>query len=80
MANVLETYDSIFCQAFGLRGDELEQLEYKVYPEWNSMAHLSLISALEEHFDINFDADDIFAFKSYTQGKQLLQERFGLEF
>ncbi len=79
MANALETYNAVFRQAFGLQDDELDQLEYKAYPEWNSMAHLSLISALEEQLDINFDADDIFAFKSYTQGKRLLRERFGLE-
>lgn len=80
MDNALQIYNAIFRNAFGLADDQLHQLAYKTYPEWNSMAHLSLISALEEELNINFEADDIFAFKSYDQGKELLHERFGLNF
>ncbi|MBP5769848.1 MAG: acyl carrier protein [Bacteroidaceae bacterium] len=80
MSNTLNTYNAVFRKTFGLSEEQLSQLEYKVYPEWNSMAHLALISALEEELDINFEADDIFAFKSYDQGKDLLHERFGLNF
>ena len=29
------------------------------FPAWTSMAHLDLMLALEKHFDIMFDADEI---------------------
>lgn len=79
MSKVLNKYNEIFKVCFNVEDAQLQELEYKVYPEWNSMAHIALISALEDEFDINFDADDIFAFTSYEEGKKLMKMRFGIE-
>ncbi len=78
MNNNLEKYKTIFRQQFNVEDEGLSQLEYKQYPEWNSMAHISLVGAIEEEFGICFEAEDIFALKSYEQGKELLKERFGI--
>jgi acyl carrier protein len=43
------------------------------------MAHIALISALEDEFGICFEAEDIFSFTSYEEGKNLMRNRFGLE-
>ena len=46
--------------------------------KWDSVAHMGLISELEEAFDIMFDTDDIINFTSYTCGIDLLK-KYGIE-
>ncbi len=78
--NTLEKYNAIFCDILGVDGSELQNAAYKEYPEWNSMAHIGLIAALEEAFNINFETEDIFSFSNYENGKQILSDRFGISF
>jgi len=78
MNEQLSKYNAAFQSVFNADEDALPQLVYKQTPEWNSMAHIALISALEDSLDICFEAEDIFAFTSYTEGKKLLNERFGI--
>jgi acyl carrier protein len=46
-------------------------------PQWDSVAHLSLISELEEAFDVMLEADDILHYGSYENGKMIL-EKYGI--
>ena len=79
MNELLNKYNTIFKSIFNVDDAKLKDLEYKGYPEWNSMAHIALISALEDEFGICFEAEDIFSFTSYEEGKNLMRNRFGLE-
>lgn len=79
MSDNIAKYNSVFQEVFGVGEGELKDLEYKKTGEWNSMAHIALISALEDAFDVNFEADDIFSFSSYEYGKKLLNDRFGIK-
>ncbi len=56
-----------------------ENLEYNSIPEWDSIGHMTLISAIEESFDISIDTDDIIDFSSYNQGKKILS-KYSVEF
>ena len=49
-----------FVEALGV--DEklvVDDLEYNSIAQWDSVAHMTLIAALEERFDIMLDTDDI---------------------
>ena len=46
---------------------------------WDSLAHMGLISELEEQFDILLDTNDILNYGSYENGKQILQ-KYGITF
>lgn len=37
-----------------------EDLAYQEIPEWDSMSHLLIVEALETHYQIKFEFDDIF--------------------
>ena len=78
MTQELDKYKEIFFNIFNVEESEFKTLEYKVTPEWNSMAHIALISGIEEAFGIDCDMDDIFAFTSYEKGKDILKTRFGI--
>ncbi len=76
----LEKYNSIFKKMFNVTDDQLETLSYRETAEWNSMAQIALVAEIEEQFDLDFDTDDIFQLMSYVIGKELLANKFSVEF
>ena len=39
---------------------------------WDSVGHMSLITELEEAFDVFFETEDLLALNSYDAGKKVL--------
>lgn len=76
----LEKYNNIFKKMFNVSDEELESLAYKKTTEWNSMAQIALVAEIEAQFDLDFDTDDIFLLKSYVIGKEMLANKFDVEF
>lgn len=79
MTNI-EKYNDIFKKMFHVSDDELESLAYKKTAEWNSMVQIALVAEIEDKFDLDFDTDDIFQLKSYVIGKEVLANKFSVEF
>ena len=50
----------------------VDTLEYNTIPQWDSIAHMALIAALEESFDIMMDTDDIIDMSSVAKAKEIL--------
>ena len=74
----LEQYNKIFMDVLGTDETALnENFTFKDVPQWDSVAHLSLISELEEAFDVMLEADDILHYGSYENGKKIL-EKYGI--
>ena len=74
----LEQYNKSFMDVLG--ADETvmnENFTFKDVPQWDSVAHLSLISELEEAFDVMFEPDDILHYGSYENGKKIL-DKYGI--
>lgn len=75
-----EKYNQIFQNVFGVGEDMLDaSFSYNSVPQWDSVAHLSLISELEDAFDIMFESEDILHYGSYENGKTILR-KYGIEF
>ena len=51
-----------------------EKLKYNDIPEWDSIGHMTLMSELEEGFNISIDTDDIIDFSSFKKGIQILKK------
>lgn len=78
MTNI-EKYDMIFTNVFGVNKAALnDSFTFKAVSQWDSVAHLSLISELEDAFDIMFGAEDILHYSSYENGKKILR-KYGVE-
>ena len=52
--------------------DQLPGLKYRGIPTWDSMAHMDLMSDLEEIFDIQISTVDVLDFADYNKGKSFL--------
>ncbi|MBR3721884.1 MAG: acyl carrier protein [Selenomonadaceae bacterium] len=76
-----EKYKAAFVKGLEIDESKLEGLEYQSIPEWDSVGHMSLISAMEDAFNIEMDVDDIIDFSSYEKGKEILAKSdYGVEF
>lgn len=64
-----------FKNGLGLQGEiTFETLEYSKSQGWDSIAHMQLIAAIEEEFDIMLDTDDVLAMSSYNVTKDILKK------
>tara|TARA_Y100001968_G_C19382263_1_gene730941 strand:+ start:804 stop:1052 length:249 start_codon:yes stop_codon:yes gene_type:complete len=67
-----QRYKKVFCDAFEIKEDILNKLEYQSITQWDSIGHMSMISLLEDEFDILMETDDIIDFSSFKVGIEIL--------
>ena len=68
-------YIEIFLKSFSIDKKKFnEKLKYNDIPEWDSINHMTLMSGLEEGFNISMDSDDIIDFSSFKKGIQILKK------
>ena len=73
--NNLDTYKKVFIEALDFDEKSFsENLKYQDIDEWDSIGHMSLISALEEKFSVTFETDDIISFDCYKRGIEILKK------
>lgn len=51
---------------------EVAELTYKSIPEWDSVAHMSLIAEIDSAFGIMLDTDDVLALNSFSAAEQIV--------
>ncbi|MEI7660931.1 MAG: acyl carrier protein [Bacteroidota bacterium] len=70
----IEKYNQTFVAIFGVKEQDLKKLTYQGIDAWDSVGHMSLVTGLEDTFDIMFETDDIIDFNSYLKGFDLLSK------
>lgn len=75
-----EQLKKIFSDSLGIDQEIVtDDLQYNSIPEWDSVAHMMLITALEDNFDIMLDTDDIINMSSPEKAKSILT-KYDVEF
>ena len=70
-----DKYIDIFIESLSIDKKKFnEKLKYNDIPEWDSINHMTLMSGLEEGFNISMDSDDIIDFSSFKKGIQMLKK------
>ncbi len=70
----------IFAEALEIDKSKIvDSLEYNTVPQWDSVAHMSLIAAIDSGFDIMMETDDVIDMSSYGKAKEILK-KYGVEF
>ena len=70
-----QKYQDIFIKSLSIDSKKFnEKLKYNEIPEWDSIGHMTLISGLEEGFNISMETDDIVDFSSFTKGIEILKK------
>ena len=64
-----------FVECFGISEDiVVDELEYASIPQWDSVAHMSLIVCLEDEFDIMIEIDDVIDMSSFKKAKEIVNK------
>ena len=72
-------YNNAIIRAFELTdSDDVTAVKSGETPNWDSLGHMTLISEIEDAFDIMLDPQDILAFTSYNDGICILK-KYGIE-
>ncbi len=51
-----------------------DDLKYNTIDQWDSIAHMTLIAAIEDAFDVMLDTDDIIDMSSVGKAKEILEK------
>ena len=71
----LEKYKKAFTDSLSIdKKNFTEDIEYNSIPEWDSIGHMTLMSGLEETFNITLETDDIIDFSSFNKGFEILKK------
>ena len=75
-----DKYIEVFKRIFDVEESALDSsFTFKDVKTWDSMTHLTLISELEETFDVMLESGDILHFGGFENGMKIL-EKYGVDF
>ena len=70
-----EKYKKTFIESLSIDQSVFkESIKYNEIPEWDSIGHMTLMSGLEEAFNITMETDDIVDFSSFEKGIEILKK------
>ena len=78
MLNIMtpyEKYDKIFIEVLNADVNDLSSISRTNHHAWDSLAHMSLIQAIEESFNCRFVFEDIVSFTSHQAGIDILKKK-----
>lgn len=65
---------NIFKESLSISDEKInDNLKYNEIEEWDSIGHMTLMSAIEEEFKITLETDDIIDFSSFKKGIEILK-------
>jgi len=71
----LEKYNNAFASVFNVDVSQLgPEFTSGGVDNWDSITQLSLVTEIEDTFDIMLDTEDILNFKSYEGGKSIVSK------
>lgn len=71
-----EIFSESLCIEITLVTDELA---YNSISEWDSIAHMALISEIDDAFDTMLDTDDVLDISTFAKAKEILT-KYGVNF
>lgn len=71
----LDKYNQIFAEIFEVESNVLNsEFHSDSVENWDSVTQLTLVNEIEDQFELMLDTDDILNFKSYDEGKRILDK------
>ena len=77
--NEIHRLDVAIRTSLGLTDDvDLASAAYGRTEGWDSVAHMKMIAAVEDAFDIMIDTDDVIAMSDYPTVRRILRSPYGV--
>lgn len=75
MDSSLEKLKDAFVQAIHVSPqDDFDSLAYGQTPGWDSVAHIKLVAAIEEAFEIMLATNDVIGMSSFAKAKEIVSK------
>ncbi|MDC7807949.1 acyl carrier protein [Luteimonas sp BLCC-B24] len=66
---------AVFARVLGIDAAQVtDDLRYNSIPQWDSIAHMSVVGALEEAFGVMIDMDDVIDMSSVGKAREILRK------
>jgi len=66
---------SVFSAVLGISLEAVtDELRYGAIPQWDSIAHMSVVVALEEAFGVMIDMEDVIDMNSVGKAREILRK------
>ncbi|MEC1305739.1 MULTISPECIES: acyl carrier protein [Lysinibacillus] len=66
---------AIFSECLGINEAQInDELTYSSIPEWDSIAHMALVSEIDDQFDTMLDTDDVLDMSTFAKAKEILMK------
>lgn len=66
---------AVFARVLGIDAAQVtDELHYNTIPQWDSIAHMSVVAALEEAFGVMIDMDDVIDMSSVGKAREILRK------
>lgn len=66
---------AVFARVLGIAPDAIhDELRYATIPQWDSIAHMSVVGALEEAFGVMIDMDEVIDMSSVGKAREILRK------
>ena len=76
----LQKLRDVFRTSLDLAPDaDVDNLRYQDNEKWDSLAHMSLVAALEDEFSVMLDTDDVINMSSFDEAVRILG-KYGVGF
>ena len=76
-----ESLEHAFRQTLLLDDDcDLARVTYGETEEWDSIAHMQLVAAIESAFDVMLDTDEVISMSDFAIARNLLETNHGIDF
>lgn len=71
---------ALFSEVFKTRlaKDDIEKLQFKQYPQWDSLTQMILVQEIESRFGVMLDFSELMSFTSFKSGLELVSKKLGL--
>jgi acyl carrier protein len=54
-------------------GVDVDNLNYRDIPEWDSLGHMTLVAAIEDEFDVQLDTEQVIGLSSFKVAVETLR-------
>jgi len=67
---------AVFARVLGIDASQVtDELRYNTIPQWDSIAHMSVVAALEEAFNVMIDMDEVIDMSSVGKAREILRKQ-----
>lgn len=68
-----EKLKAVFAESLDIPADSItDTLTYAMIPQWDSIAHMALVAAIEDRFQIMIETEDVIDMSNFAKAKEIV--------